>query len=290
MGLRLKFNIVLTFTLVLGLAVSSAIYWWVAESNARRQLHAQIELLRAQTLAVRKYTLEEIRPLLADQSDLQFLPQTVPSFAAQTAFANFRDAYPNFYYKEAALNPMNPADKAVGWEVEVLETLRKNTDLEQVAQTRSTANGDHLTVAFPLKVTSESCLSCHSKPETAPASLVALYGDKNGFGWQLGETVGTQIFSAPLSAVREQVLQSLVLLLVPMAVVLLVLIVLLNILLSRMVITPITRISKIAEDVSLGDSMVPEYSHKSHDEIGSLSQSFNRMRRSLDNAMKMLED
>jgi HAMP domain-containing protein len=290
MGLRLKFNIVLAITLVLGLVTSSIAFWWIAEDNARQQLHAQMRLLRAQALSVRKYTLEEIRPLLADQSDLQFLPQTVPSFAAQAAFNNFREQFPNFFYKEAALNPTNPADQAVGWEKDLIGSLREELQPEEIVRIRSTPNGDHFTVAFPLKVTSKDCLSCHSKPETAPSSMVALYGDKNGFGWKLGETVGAQIFSAPLSGVREQILQSLLLLMGPLVAIFLMVIVLLNILLSRMVITPITRISKIAEEVSLGNSEVPEYSHNSRDEIASLSQSFNRMRRSLDNAMKMLED
>ena len=83
MGLRLKFNVILALTLVLGLIASSIIFWQVAESNAREQLHSQIAVLRAQALAVRRYTSEEIKTLLADQSDVQFLPQTVPSFSAQ---------------------------------------------------------------------------------------------------------------------------------------------------------------------------------------------------------------
>ncbi len=46
--------------------------------------------------------------------------------------------------------------------------------------------------------------------------------------------------------------------------------------------------AKIAESVSLGEE-APEYEHRSDDEIGILSKSFNRMRRSLDSAMKMLD-
>ena len=46
MGLRLKFNVILVLTLVLGLIASSIIFWKVAESNAREQLHSQIAVLR----------------------------------------------------------------------------------------------------------------------------------------------------------------------------------------------------------------------------------------------------
>lgn len=289
MGLRLKFNVILALTLVLGLIASSIIFWQVAEDNAREQLHSQIAVLRAQALAVRRYTSEEIKPLLAEQSGVQFLPQSVPSFSAQTAFANFRDRFPSFFYKEAALNPTNPSDKAAPWEEELIKKLRADSSLKELIEIRSTPQGDQYTVAFPLRIKSESCLSCHSSPARAPKSMVSLYGDKNGFGWKMNETIGAQIFSVPLSVARDKIWHNLWVLIGSMTAIFSVLMILLNVLLSRMVITPVTQMSKIAEAVSMGDNSQPEYTMQSADEIGSLSRSFNRMRRSLDNAMKMLE-
>lgn len=289
MGLRLKFNVILALTLVLGLIASSFIFWHVAEQNAREQLHSQINVLRAQALAVRRYTSEEIRPLLAEQSSLQFLPQTVPSFGAQTTFANFKDRFPDFSYKEAALNPTNPSDLASDWEKELIERLRADTNLQEIVKVRSTPKGDQYTVAFPLQIKSESCLTCHSTPDRAPKSMIALYGDKGGFGWKMNEIIGAQVISVPLSVAREQIWNNLLVLIGSMGAIFLILLVLLNILLSRLVITPVTQMSKIAEAVSMGDNSQPEYTLESTDEIGSLSKSFNRMRRSLDNAMKMLE-
>jgi HAMP domain-containing protein len=238
---------------------------------------------------VRRYTSEEIKPLLGEQSSIQFLPQSVPSFSAQSTFANFRDRFPNFFYKEAALNPTNPSDKAAPWEEELIKKLRSDSSLNELVQVRSTPKGEQYTVAFPLTIKSEGCLSCHSTPDRAPKSMVALYGDKNGFGWKMNETVGAQIFSVPLSVARQQIWNNLLVLIGSMAVIFLILLALLNILLSRLVITPVTQMSKIAEAVSMGDNSQDEYTLESSDEIGSLSKSFNRMRRSLDNAMKMLE-
>src|SRR6056297_1016276 len=212
MGLRLKFNIILALTLVLGLIASSIIFWQVAETNAREQLHSQIAVLRAQALAVRRYTSEEIKPLLAEQSDVQFLPQTVPSFSAQTAFANFRDRFPDFFYKEAALNPTNPSDKAVPWEEDLINKLRADPALKEIVTVRDAPQGQQYTVAFPLQIKSEGCLACHSTPDRAPKSMVALCGDKNGFGWKMNETIGAQIFSVPLSVSRDQIWDNLVVL------------------------------------------------------------------------------
>ena len=190
---------------MLGLIASSIIFWQVAESNAREQLHSQIAVLRAQALAVRRYTSEEIKPLLAEQSGVQFLPQTIPSFSAQTAFANFRDRFPNFAYKEAALNPTNPSDKATPWEEKLIKQLRGDTGLKEIVEVRSTPQGERYTVAFPLQIKSEGCLACHSTPDKAPKSMISLYGDKNGFGWKMNEIIGAQIFSVPLSVTRDQI-------------------------------------------------------------------------------------
>jgi HAMP domain-containing protein len=289
MGLRLKFLLILAACFLIALAASSVFFYRVSQQNAIEQLHAQIGVLRAQALAVRSYTSEEIRPLLTDMSDIQFLPQTVPSFSAQTTFSKFRDRYPDFYYKEAALNPTNPSDLASPWERELIDRLRADPSLKEVVEVRDGEGGGQYTVAFPLVIKSESCLSCHSVPEKAPASMTALYGDKNGFGWKLNEIVGAQIFSVPLKVAERQVWHNLQLLIGAMSAIFLILLLVVNALLRWMVVSPVIKMSEIAERVSMGDSSQPEYVHKGSDEIASLSQSFNRMRRSLDNALKLLE-
>ena len=152
---------------------------------------------------------KEIQPLLAEQSSIQFLPQTVPSFSAQTAFRNFRGVYPQFFYKEAALNPTNPADLARDWERELIEKLRANPDLTKDVSIRTTDNRSHYTVTYPLVIRNEYCLTCHSTPDKAPTSMVALYGTKNGFGWKLNETIGAQIISVPTDIAERMIWRNL---------------------------------------------------------------------------------
>jgi protein-histidine pros-kinase len=68
----------------------------------------------------------------------------------------------------------------------------------------------------------------------------------------------------------------------------LVVIVLVDIMVRAVVVKPVEEISEMASKVSLGQMDAPELVRDSKDEIGSLAESFNRMRRSLQNAMKML--
>jgi len=289
MGLRLKFNIILAVCYLLGLSLSVFPFYQISRQEAIEQLQSQIDVLRAQALSVRRYTSEEIQPLLADHSGVQFLPQTVPSFSAQTAFRNFRQYYPQFFYKEEALNPTNPADLAGEWERDLIEKLRANVELERDVSFRTVANKSHYTVTYPLVIRSKTCLSCHSTPERAPPSMVALYGNKNGFGWKLNEIVGAQIISVPMDIAEGRIWRNLTLFVSTSSAIFLVLLVLLNVLLNRYVISPVTRMAKTAEAVSMGDASVAEFEYPGSDEIASLSRSFNRMRRSLDSALKMLD-
>jgi protein-histidine pros-kinase len=289
MGLQLKFNLILVVTFLIGLALSSFVFYQLSRSEAMEQLQSQIDVIRAQALSVRRYTAEEIQPLLADQSSVQFLPQTVPSFSAQTVFRSFRERYPQFFYKEAALNPTNPSDQAKGWEVEVIEALRKNPGMDRDVRIRDTENGQVYTATYPLVIRNADCLSCHSTPDKAPPSLIALYGSKNGFGWKLNETIGAQIISVPMANADAKIWRNFILFISITSAIFLCLLVLLDVMLHRLVIRPVRNMAATAEKVSMGDASVPEYEYPAADEVGSLSRSFNRMRRSLDSAMKMLE-
>ena len=70
----------------------------------------------------------------------------------------------------------------------------------------------------------------------------------------------------------------------------LVIFVVLNAMLYYIVIRPITTLSHLADQVSLGQLEVPEFTVRGRDEIGVLADSFARMRKSLTKAMKMLEE
>jgi methyl-accepting chemotaxis protein len=58
---------------------------------------------------------------------------------------------------------------------------------------------------------------------------------------------------------------------------------------SYLVITPVKRVSAMADAVSLGDENVEPYLKPGNDEISSLSVSFNRMRESLKRTMATIK-
>jgi HAMP domain-containing protein len=221
---------------------------------------------------------------------VQFLPHSIPSFAAQSNFKIVQAKLPEYTYREPALNPTNLNDRAAGWEADIINAFRSDPISTEAVSIRDTPLGKFLTLARPLKVGSQACLTCHDTAERAPATMVALYGNQNGFGWKVGDIVAAQVVSIPLSVPMGRAYKTLLLVTAALAGTFLVILVLVDFLLRRLVVKPVIVISDMASAVSMGDLDAPEYTRVTNDEIGSLAASFNRMRRSLQNAMKMIEE
>jgi HAMP domain-containing protein len=289
MGLKAKFNLVLLAAFLAGLALAAAMSWRIVHENARREVLQEAAIMMAQAVAVRDYTTDEIAPLLAEQLKVRFLPQSIPFFAAQSVLRSMAKEFPAYTYKEAALNPTNPADRATDWEAGIVGTFGQTPTLAQLTTTRDTPDGPVLSFSRPIRVTDKSCLGCHSTPAAAPQSMIDLYGSANGFDWKLGDVVGAQIVSVPMSVALQRADAAFKYYLGGLAAVFVVIFVLLNLLLHFVIVKPIRTMSAIASEISLGNMGAPEFEVRGRDEIASLSESFNRMRRSLANAMKMLE-
>jgi HAMP domain-containing protein len=65
--------------------------------------------------------------------------------------------------------------------------------------------------------------------------------------------------------------------------------VVLNLMLDRMIVRPVAEMARQADAVSIGNFAIPEFAPKSKDEIGVLGRAFNRMRRSTEEAIKLLK-
>ena len=63
----------------------------------------------------------------------------------------------------------------------------------------------------------------------------------------------------------------------------------LNLMLDRMIVRPVAEMALQADAVSIGNFAIPEFEPKSRDEIGVLGVAFNRMRRSTEEAIKLLK-
>ncbi len=199
MTARTRFNIAMAAVLAIAVGIAGYVLNRALHQAARDQVLQSANLLMAAAQATRAYTTAFIKPHLDQRLEVEFLPQTVPAFAATETIIALRKQFPEFTYKEAVLNPTNPRDRTADWESDVVSIFRSDPSRTQVLGERMQGPIQSLYFARPIRITEPSCLSCHSTPAAAPASMLKLYGEANGFGWKLDEVIGAQIVSVPLA-------------------------------------------------------------------------------------------
>lgn len=288
MNLATKFNLILIVIFSVALIAGGFYSYQLTQNNALQQITDQAELIMQEALAVRSYTVNEIRPLLNKNNDGAFYPQTVPAYSATQTANIVRKSRPEYVYKEAVFNPTNPRDRATAFEERIINTFIANPGLEKQVGSRIVDGKKSLYISYPIKITNVKCLSCHSSPQAAPQGMRAIYGDEGGFGWKLDEIVGTQIVTVPYQLPAELAQKTFYSFLISLAVLFLILFIVLNLMIRTLVIRPVIVMTQMADDVSKGNVKGRELEIKGKDEIAELSRSFNRMRRSVIKIVQLL--
>jgi protein-histidine pros-kinase len=315
MRLLAKFSLIFVVVFGAGLGAAGYLFYGLLQRNAREQVLYNAQLMMETALAMRSYTISQVKPVIEDTQEQQraaqsqdqadqifrdlcakrglvgkrvFRPQTVPAFAATELFAQLRKNYPDYFYKEAAPNPTNPRNRALDWEEDVIKAFKNRPDLKVFNGERDTPLGRSLFLARPLRAP-KACLECHSTPGNAPPEMLKVYGTANGFGWAEGDVIAAQIVSVPVSLPVQMANQAFRQLLVSLVLVGVVTLLVLDAVLYATVIRPVSRFAARADEISKGQLDVPELEVRGKDEISILAAAFNRMHRSVTAAMKMLE-
>ena len=289
MSLRLKVNFAFVIIFGIGLIITTALSFAAEFQQAQERILHDAEVLLSIVLSTRSYTVQQVRPLLAEQNETTFLPQTVPSYAAQETFLLFKEEFPEFSYREAALNPTNPRDLANSWEVDVIQQFISDPSIDHLTDRRQTTNGEIFYLARPIRITNEACLACHSTPDAAPQSMIEVYGRTNGFGWKLNDVVGAQILTLPTDLATRTAWESTLTFFISLVSVFTLALIFLNLTLNRVFLRPLRSLADAAESYSKGDLTLPEFTTTRQDDVGRLEKAMNRLRRSLDTLLSLTE-
>lgn len=288
-----KFNAMLILVFLAGSVASGLALETVLNHNAESAIVEESTALMEMVDATRRYSLEHTMPLLKPKLDteLRFVPEVVPSFAASSVFDQFRkiEAYKNFAYKDAMLDPTNLKHKADSFETQLIENFKHQPGLKQTSGFLPGFEKKLFYITRPLIITNQTCLQCHSTPDQAPKSQIRDYGSEHGFNWKLNEVLGAKVIYVPAEKVFADGRR---IFLIVMGIVLgifALVLAIINVLLKTTVIQRIKNIARTAQKVSLGD-MDATFKENSNDEIGTLATSFDRMKTSFGLAMKFLNN
>ena len=290
MRLLPKFTIIFLLVYGSGLALAAYFAQQFLTENAHEQVLSQARFMMEAASATRKYTNEQVKPVIqqAAINSMAFIPQTVPSYSAITNIGYLRKKYPDYSYREPALNPTNPRDRALDWEGDIILSFRNYADKTEATNIRDTPEGKMLWLAKPIRAP-EGCLECHDTPDRAPAPLIATYGPNNGFGWKADDVIAAQIVQVPMRVPEDIAAKAFRTLMTYLGLVGLATLVMLNVALNTFVVRPVAKLSRLADRISKGDLETTELPLKGSDEIAELAASFNRMKVSLAKALRMLE-
>jgi protein-histidine pros-kinase len=290
MSLLSKFNLILVALFGVGSILVAFTAYRFLMRNARTQVIQQAELMAESARSIRQYTSNELAPLLETlpAHKTRFLPETIPFYAATVTFDYLRKQYPEYSYKEAALNPTNLRDRAVDWEVDLISYFRNHVRESELVGERDTPTGRMLYIARPI-ATEQACMECHSQAADAPAAIVQTYGSVNGFGWKTNETVAAQIVSVPMAVPIQNARGAFRTLIIYMIVGFVISLAAIDAAMVFLVIRPVRQLSGMADRISTGDMSLPEIPVHGRDEIAGLTASFNRMFVSLQKAFRLLD-
>ena len=288
MSLLLRVNIALIVVFALGATLTGLTCRALLARNTEHEMRSEAELMMDSALAARDYTAHQIAPLLSSQMQTEFLPQSVPAYAATEHFLHLQASRPEYSYQEATLNPTNLRDRATDWQADIIQQFRHDAHVSELSGERDTPMGRSMYLARPIRAEA-ACRVCHSTAAAAPATVIARYGSNNGFGWQLGEVIGAQVVSVPTANAEARASRAFHAFLGSLAAVFVTLLLVLDLILYYLVVRPVRRMAQIADSVSTGDASAPEFPNTGADEVAALGRSFNRMRKSLDKALKLLE-
>lgn len=288
MGIRLKFNLTILLVFAAGFAIAAYLVEYILLENAKKEVALKARIMMESARSVRSYTVEELRPLLQQVNTDEFISQTVPAYAATENMRRLRQTYPDYSYKEAALNPTNPEHRAAAWEEDIIQYFRNYTDVDEYSGVRNTPTGQYLFLSRPLKISQPGCLACHSSADVAPAAMVKKYGAHNGFGWKLNEIVGAQVVNVPMAIPIARAQTTFNAFMVILGAVFVLIWLVLNVFLHLFV-RRIDRIAGKAEEISKGQLSATEFDQSGKDELSRLARSLNLMYRSLSSAVRLLD-
>ncbi|NMG08870.1 DUF3365 domain-containing protein [Brasilonema sp. UFV-L1] len=293
MKIGTKVNLILIMVLISGMLISGIALSNVLEKKAEGEISSKAEILMQLVNSMRTYTNDRVQPLLLPKLDTQeqFIPEAIPTYSTREVFELFRKnkEYANFVYKDAAPNPTNLRDKPDAFEADIVKQFEKDKALKRLDGFRTMSGEKLFYTARPFVIEQQSCLRCHNTPQEAPKSQLTTYGKDNGFGWKLNQIVAAQMVYVPASAILNNASRSLILMMGVVGMILTIIIIVINQLLKKTVLVRVRKIANVAEQVSVGD-MNANFDKQSKDEIGDLAEAFNRMKYSLEMALKMLNN
>jgi PAS domain S-box-containing protein len=163
------------------------------------EIYKETQLLESTADATRTYVKDVLRPHVAALMPPDgFMPQAMStSYVGREVMARIQARFPEFEYRRAAANPMNPVNLADDFENGMLQWFSQNPDHSEWQGLINKNNNAYYTRMRAIYAEKE-CLRCHGNPADSPSEMRAIYGDDGGYGYRLGDVVAADTIYIPV--------------------------------------------------------------------------------------------
>ncbi|MCK4501777.1 MAG: DUF3365 domain-containing protein [Desulfuromonadales bacterium] len=283
MGIRMRSILVMGILGLLAIVVIGIASYKLSVTNALNEAKIKSNIILNYAMATKEYMKQVQKPLVKEliESD-RFYPELMSGFvSARGTFELFKKTSPEYTFKQATIDPLNPFNKADQDEIGFIKKFGQNPALKSSEGIISKNGAEFFYFAQPIKVGNAKCLICHGDPYDAPKDQIEIYGTETGYNWKLNDTVAAFVIYVPTeAAIAAAKKLSFTLVLIGAGGIIVILLILWTFL-NKSVVLPITELAERTENFSLGENLDDPVINKSNDEIGTLAKSIERLRISL---------
>jgi signal transduction histidine kinase len=278
--LTAKFMFGLGAILLCGITVVSFLTYYYMKDMFIKEAYEKTDIVLGHIDATMEYVRDELRPQVfhALPKDIFIRQVMSSSFVNIGIMKRFIGRFPSYIYRRVALDPMNPADKADAFEEGFIRRFRSDPKAARQWKGLVTREGEEYFLHLKAIIMEEQCLLCHGDPSVSPESITRHYGRIHGRHWKVGEVVGIESISAPVSGtfrqLRHVALYFFLFGIAGMAA----LFAALNYFHYRLAVVPLKRVSSFFKEVVDGHrGLDARFDARDYEEVAELAESFNRM-------------
>ncbi len=293
-------NLKLTTKFMLGIGIILLFFWcifsWLLYTQLKniyiKETYEKADILLGHIDATMEYVRDDLRPKM-----FHVLPKgTFVLEAMSTSFVNkgimekFRRIKPQYIYRRVAMDPTNPANKVNAFEEKFIRRCSqypKRQDWKGLVKN----SGKRYFIHIKGVVMERECLLCHGNPADAPKSLIEKYGNKNGFFRKVGDIIGAESVAIPVDETFYRIRQIALSTFLVGIIGLVMLFTVVNLFINTVMVSPLKKVSAFFKSVVQGEKELDaSIEVKSRDEIGELSDSFNKMASFLRHSQERLKE
>jgi PAS domain S-box-containing protein len=199
LSVKTKFQLGAACILFLYCATAAVIAYQFLKGMVSDEIYKETQLLESTADATRTYVKDVLRPHVAAlMPPGGFMPQAMStSYVGREVMARIRERFPEFEYRRAAGNPMNPVNRADDFENDMLQWFSDNPDQSEW-QGMINKNGNAYYTRMRAIYAENECLQCHGHPADSPSDMKAIYGIDGGYGYRVGDVVAADTIYIPV--------------------------------------------------------------------------------------------